>query len=320
MLVQIQADLERLDGGASAYIYAVNDQVVLKSPVTFVLPRDDSLLDQYEYALHTVCYYDDIQNERAIFRHLERIPHDNIIQAITLEHPEGIYLRRYSPLSTRLKTEKPTQFIRFSWYRDMLRALVHLHELEIAHADIRLDNFLCHSEGTIVLCDFTCSRRFGQENPSATWSSGTLGVNGFSQVVSDVTDRFALASVMFEIETGTKPNLTVLDDTIQIPAIKTGSESLDLIIGRAWFEKYESTVDMLGDIEALLGPSNFAAGSVLPTAAIESLQAEITDWRRIRARKYGKIPFRTRDYPTLTDAFAQVKSYTVYVRRNELNF
>lgn len=45
----------------------------------------------------------------------------------------------------------------------MLRALVHLHELEVAHADIRLDNFLCHPEGTIVICDFTCSRRFGQE-------------------------------------------------------------------------------------------------------------------------------------------------------------
>lgn len=320
MLVQIQEDLERLDGGASAYIYAVNDQVVLKSPVIYVLPRDDSSPDQYEYALHTVCYYDDIQNERAILRHLERIPHANIVQAIALEHPEGIYLRRYSPLSRRLKTEKPAQSIRFSWYRDMLRALVHLHELEVAHADIRVDNFLCHPEGLIVLCDFTCSRRFGQENPSAIGSSRTLGVNGFSQVVSDITDRFALASVMFEIETGTKPDLTILDNIIQIPAIKTGSKILDLIIERAWFEKYETTTDMLGDIEALLGSSDLAAGSVLHTAAIERLQAEITDWRRIRARKYGKMSFRTRNYLTLAESFIQDKSYTACVQRNESKF
>lgn len=305
MLVQCQADLERLDGGASAYIYAVNDQVVLKSPVTFVLPKADSSLDQYEYALHTVCYYEDIQNERAILRQLERIPHPNIIQPITLEHPEGIYLRRYFPLSRRLKSEKPPQFIRFSWYRDMLRALVHLHKLEIAHADIRLDNFLCHSEGTIVLCDFTCSKRFGQDNPSATGSSEILGVNGFSTVVSDITDRFALASVMFEIETGSKPAFAVLDDSIHFPAVKTGSESLDLIIERAWCEKYESTIDMLRDIKALLGPSDIAAGSIFHPAVIESLQAEITEWRRIRAQKYGKSSFWTGyHHLTLTDTSA----------------
>lgn len=125
---------------------------------------------------------------------------------------------------------------------------------------------------------------------------------------------------MLEIETGTKPDLTVLDNTTQIPDIKTGSKSLDLTIERAWFEKYESAIDMLGDIEALLGSNSLAAGSLLDTAAIESLQAEITDWRRIRAWKYGKIPFRTRNYPTLADTSIQVKSYTACVRRKESKF
>lgn len=41
MLVQIQQGLERLDGGSSAYIYAVNDEIVLKSPVTFMPPTED---------------------------------------------------------------------------------------------------------------------------------------------------------------------------------------------------------------------------------------------------------------------------------------
>ena len=48
---------------------------------------------QYEYALHTVCHHDDIENERIILKRLERSPHTNILQAISLEHPEGIYLR-----------------------------------------------------------------------------------------------------------------------------------------------------------------------------------------------------------------------------------
>ena len=292
MLVQIQEDLERLDGGASAYVYAVNDQVVLKSPVTYVLPTyESSQYDRYEYALHTVCHHEDIENERAILRILQRVPHGNIVQVIALEHPEGIYLRRYSPLSRRLQTEKPVQSIRITWYRDMLRALVHLHQLEIAHADVRLDNFLCDSYDTMVLCDFTCSRRFGQENPSAGGITTALSVNGFSPVVSDATDRFALASVIFEIEMGAKPILSLLSNTLQVPTVNTGNENLDLIIEKAWLKKYRSTMDMLGDIESLLDSGGPMAGVVLHIAAIENLRAQIEDWRRTRTRKYGKIPF-----------------------------
>lgn len=152
---------------------------------------------QYEYAVDSVCHYEEIVNERIILKRLERTPHTNIMQAVSLDHPEGVYLRRHTPLSRRLQAGKPTQYIRIAWYRDMLRALLHLHTLEIAHADVRLDNFLYDSEGAIILCDFTCSRAFGQDNPSVPSSPEGLGVNGPSQIVSDKTDRFALASVMF---------------------------------------------------------------------------------------------------------------------------
>ncbi|KAL8968071.1 MAG: hypothetical protein Q9197_005073 [Variospora fuerteventurae] len=290
MLVQIQKDLERLDGGSSAYIYAVNDQVVLKSPVTFVPPTDDSSqMAQYEYALNAVCHHEDIANERIILKRLERIPHPNILQAISLEHPEGIYLRRHIPLSRRVQTENAPQSMRIAWYRDMLRALVHLHKLEIAHADVRLDNFLCHSEDTIVLCDFTCSGPFGQDNPSATSPSESLGVNGPSQIVSDITDRFALASVMFEIETGTKPDLTLVNNKPELPAVKTGNKILDLVIERAWLAKYESSMDMLRDIESLFSPSGSETGSDLQITAVESLQTQVNDWRRSRVRKHGNF-------------------------------
>ena len=291
MLVQVQEGLERLDGGSSAYIYAVNDQVVLKSPVTFVPPPgNSSQIAQYEYALHTVCHYEDIENERIILKRLEQNPHTNILQAVSLEYPEGIYLKRHTPLSRRLQTEKPPQCTRIAWYRDILCALVHLHKLGIAHADVRLDNLLCKSEGAIVLCDFTCSRPFGQNNPSATNPSESLGVNGPSQIVSGITDRFALASVIFEIETGTKPDLTLVNNIPELPAIKTGNENLDLVIKRAWLANYETTTDMLRDVECLSGPSGSKAGSNEQLIAIESLQTQVHDWRRIRVQKHGSIP------------------------------
>ena len=96
---------------------------------------------------------------------------------------------------------------------------------------------------------------------------------------------------MFETETGTKPAFAVLDNSIKFPAVNTGSESLDLIIERAWFEKYESTFDMLGDIKALLDLNKCAVGSILHTDVIESLGAEIREWRFTRAQKYGELPF-----------------------------
>ena len=317
MLVQVQKDIERLDGGSSAYIYAVNHQVVLKAPVTFVLPTDDSSqMAQYEYALHTVCHHEDIENERIILKRLEQTPHTNILQAVSLEHPEGIYLRRYTPLTKRLQSEKAPQSIRITWYRDMLRALVHLHKLEIAHADVRLDTFLYHSEGAIVLCDFTCSRPFGQDNPSATSPSESLGVNGPSQTVSDTTDRFALASVIFEIETGTKPDLILVNNRPALPAVRTGNKILDLVIERAWFANYESTMEMLRDIESLSGPNGSETESDLPIPAIESLQTQIHDWRRIRLRKHGN--FSTgKPLISLIDASTKVKYFMVCVRKNE---
>ena len=171
----------------------------------------------------------------------------------------------------------------------MLRALVHLHILEIAHADVRLDNFLCYSDGTIVLCDFTCSRPFGQDNPSATSPWESLGVNGPSQTVSDITDRFALASVIFEIETGTKPDLNLVNNYPELPAVKTGDQILDSLIERAWLEKYESTMDMLRDVESLSGPSGSETASDLQITAMESLQTQVNDWRRLRVRKHGNF-------------------------------
>lgn len=289
MLVQMQY-MERLYGGASAYIYAVNEQIVLKAPVTFVPPADDASPGaHYEYASATVSYHEDVENERSILQRLAKTPHPNIVQAISLDYPEGVYLQRHTPLSENLQSERPGQSVRLGWYRDMLSALVHLHDLEIAHADIRLENFLYHSRGAVVLCDFSCSRPFGQVNPAATISPETVGVNGAAEVVSDVTDMFALASVMFRLEMDAKPGLEFVDDTLKFPDVKSGNEGLDLIIMNAWLEKYKNTKDMLADIRSLSCYNMFENGSMLPSTTIEILQTQVQNWRRKRQREYGAI-------------------------------
>ncbi|KAI4149091.1 MAG: hypothetical protein LQ340_004796 [Diploschistes diacapsis] len=231
MLVQLQKGIQRLDGGGSAYIYAVTDEIVLKAPVTYCqLPEGVSFQDRYDFALMTFCYHEDIRNERDILRTLETVPHPNIIQPIALDHAEGLYIRRHQSLSSILAKGLPPGVIRKCFYRDMLRALAHLHRLKIAHADVRIDNFLYEEGGAVLLCDFTCSRSFGGENPSSTNPPEPMGINGPYSQVSDITDRFALGSVIIEIETGGRPALNFNGIDLNVPSARTGDAQLDVII------------------------------------------------------------------------------------------
>ena len=284
MFIHIQKDVQRLDGGGSSFIYAVTDEIILKAPVIFRHGPDASFQDQYEFAVTTFYHHSDIQNERRILSLLERAPHPNIIQPVALQYPEGLYLRRYSPFASLLSKELYPSRI---WlYRDMLCALTHLHELRIAHADVRIDNFLW-DEGGVVLCDLTCSRSFGDENPSST-GSHVVGVNGHYNQVSDVSDRFALASVTFEIESGSKPSLHSDKTDLKAPSIQTGDAQLELIIRKAWFNEFTTTLEMLQAMEDVLPDDKLTpAYRVMDSTAIEKMRLQIEEWRISRQHKFG---------------------------------
>jgi serine/threonine protein kinase len=204
----VQKCISELGLGISGVVYEVDEQTILKAPWIIKRPNNDSPFeDHHYYETEALLRFDNFENERAIFRRLEHEPHPNIVQAIALEHDEGIYLRRHQPIS---HCQTPPQSGQILWYQDMLRGLLHLHQIGIAHSDIRLDNFLCDTHGRVLLCDFSCSRPFSGENPSATEPGEALCVNGPAQTVCDSTDRFALVSVIFQMELGTKPQLSLV--------------------------------------------------------------------------------------------------------------
>ena len=289
MIIQLQKDIQRLDGGASAYIYAVTNEIVLKAPVIYCpLPEGASSQDRYSFSLDTFYYHEDIQNERDILRTLETAPHPNIIQPIALDYAEGLYLRRHQSLPSILAKGAPSGVIRKCFYRDMLRALAHLHELKIAHADVRIDNFLYEEGGLVLLCDFTCSRSFGGENPSSTSPPEPVGVNGPYSQVSDITDRFALGSVIFEIETGNRPALHFDGVDLNLPSVRTGDAQLDDIVQKAWHNDFASTAEMLQAVENLLPDENLSPKyGLIGSSVLQSLRIQISEWRALRQYKYG---------------------------------
>ena len=171
-----------------------------------------------------------------------------------------------------------------------------------------IDNFLLDRQDTVVSCDFTCLRSFGQENSSTTEGITATSVNDLSQDVSGTTDRFTLTSVIFEIETGARPVFSNPSNGLHAPASNTGDERLDLILYKP--------VEILSDINSLLETCHTVYDSMLGPAAIESLHAEMDNWRNVREKKFGKS---SRTSPDFISAYSQVKvTYCMAcARRNE---
>ena len=287
--IQVQKDVERLDSGASGCVYAVTDDVVLKAPNCYYpIDENTSAEDCYDFYTSTSWYHEDISNERGILRTLEALPHPNIVRPISLDYPEGVYLKRHQPLRSTIASLRPPTNARKRYYRDMLRALLHLHDLKIAHSDVRLDNFLFARDGHVILCDFTCTRVFGEDNPSLTFPSEKLNVNGHYSHVSDITDRFAMGSVIAEIETGVRPALFHDGTNLIIPSIQLDDAQLSLIVQKAWHNKYESTREMLLAMDDLIPQDEIPQKNErVNHLDLSALREQVDQWRKSRLNRYG---------------------------------
>ncbi|KAG0154187.1 hypothetical protein PDIDSM_1567 [Penicillium digitatum] len=282
-----QSDLKIVGIGASGQVYEVDEEIVLKSCRIFEQPGSDaSDSDRYHYASDTVFHSGLLQDERFVLRLLQRWPHPHIIEAIDTDQPEGIFLRRYKPLP---EGEVPAQPTRIRWYCDIADALCHLHKLGIAHGDVRIDNVLLDNRGSAILCDFSAASPFGYSN--LVISDLPLPVNGPSPNLSEATDMFAMASLLFQVEHGIKPELSVdSDGELILPSIQTNHLGIDAIIRNAWLKQYSSTSEMLQNLYALDAQTSQAVyGTQIHSEPIASLRERIKVWRNGRENSIGRV-------------------------------
>jgi hypothetical protein len=281
-----QRDLEILGVGASAQVYVVDDQIVLKTSWLFKQPGSNAPdNDRWHYASDTLFQSNLLQNERTVLRLLQRRPHPHIIEAIDADQPEGIYLRRYHSLS---EDTLPAQLHRIRWYRDLTDALCHIHSLGIAHADIRIDNVLFDELDCAILCDFSAASPLSQPNP--VFPDLPLPINGPSPTLSEATDMFAMGSLIFQVEHGAKPELSVdSHGTLVLPKIRTDHQILDTIIRNAWLGRYSRTSEMLEHLNSIdTNGGRRAHGIQMRSGSTESLRGRIRKWRECRENKFGK--------------------------------
>jgi hypothetical protein len=281
-----QSDLKIVGIGASGQVYEVDDEIVLKSCRIFEQPGNEaSDSDRYHYASDTIFHFSLLQDERFIFRLLQQWPHPHIAEAIDTDQAEGIFLRRYQPLP---EGEIPAQPTRIRWYRDIADALCHLHKLGIAHGDVRIDNVLFDNQGSAVLCDFSAASPFGQSN--LIISDLPLPVNGPSPILSEATDMFAMGSLLFQVEHGIRPELSVgRDGELILPRIQTNHQGIDAVIRNAWLGHYNSTSEMLENLHSL--DAQIVQGvddTQIHSEPIASLKERVRAWRKSRENNIGK--------------------------------
>ncbi|KAE8150983.1 kinase-like domain-containing protein [Aspergillus avenaceus] len=267
LTVQYQKGLDIVGVGAAGQVYNVDEHIVLKACRIYEPPSEQ-----------------DTPRASPCCGSSPRIRTRNIIEAIHTDHPEGIYLRKYQPLSALAPTSS-SQSDRVHWYRDLLRALLHLHRLGIAHADLRRDNVLFDHRRHALLSDFGAACPFGRPNPSLP----VLLLNGPSETVSAATDHFAMGSLIYELETGARPDLSADDHgALVLPQIHTRHAGLDALVENAWRGHYARTEDMLEHADCLdaLPDSREPYERPIPRA---ELTARITQWRNTRQEHHGCV-------------------------------
>ena len=121
-----------------------------------------------------------------------------------------------------------TPVLLLKFCRELLRAINYLHQHNVCHLDLKLDNVLVSDTMSIVVCDFGCAIQFSDSNLELQWIHGlSIGGNrahlspevltGYHKCRTDHTQKkihymkqsaFAVGVLIHEIVTGEHP----LDD------------------------------------------------------------------------------------------------------------
>ncbi|GKZ38419.1 hypothetical protein AbraIFM66950_010608 [Aspergillus brasiliensis] len=275
-----QSDLEVIRSGSSTQVYKVDDHIVLKSSLLFQPTENNvSASDQCHYTSNTISQPNKLQNKRTLLQLLQNHPHPHIIEAIDVNQPEGIYLRKYHSLS---EDKIPPQRHRIRWYRNLTDALCHIHRLGIVHANMQLDNILLDEHDHVILCDFSAASPFYEPNLA-------FSINGPSPTLSEATDIFAMGSLIYHMEHGVKPELSVdSHGTWVLPNIHTGRPMLDAIIREAWLGRYGRASEMLECLVSIDSIDDVPVQGVQNRSiSIEDLRRRVREWREGRENMFG---------------------------------
>ncbi len=271
------------------------------------------------------------------------------IQYIVMEYIDGITLKEYIENERVLSWKDAVHFV-----TQILRALQHAHERGIVHRDIKPQNIMMFTDGTIKVMDFGIAKFAREEGKTATDQAiGTVHYISPEQARGDITDAksdlYSVGVMLYEMLTGQKPFDTDNPVSIAVMHMHNIAElprrinpdipvPLEEIIVHAMEkvpdDRYQTAVEMIKDIDRFKADPDVHFGYVARTnqaednntryfaAVNESIPEEIhQEMRRDTRSPRASTGFMTAKQPVYhtashTVAGGAAKGNTGYINNN----
>ncbi len=202
------------------------------------------------------------------------------IQYIVMEYIDGITLKEYMENERFLSWKDAVHFV-----TQILRALQHAHERGIVHRDIKPQNIMMFTDGTIKVMDFGIAKFAREEGKTATDQAiGTVHYISPEQARGDITDAksdlYSVGIMLYEMLTGQKPFDTDNPVSIAVMHMHNIAElprkvnpdipcPLEEIIVHAMeknpADRYQTAMEMLRDIDRFKVEPDVRFGYVVRT-------------------------------------------------------
>ncbi len=249
------------------------------------------------------------------------------IQFIVMEYIDGITLKEFMEQQGVIKWKDCVHFI-----VQILRALQHAHDRGIVHRDIKPQNIMLFSDGTIKVMDFGIARFAREEGKTISDKAiGSVHYISPEQARGDVTDEksdiYSVGVMMYEMLCGVKPfdgdnpvSVALMHMQNEAAPLRSVNDSvpegLEEIVIRAMQKeapkRYQSASEMIKDIEEfkknpsivfeykyLSEKTQYFNASAVSKAAESSRNEKNGDGKKMRTR--SKVKDNINDYDDYDD-------------------
>lgn len=267
---------KRLDGryemreligvGGMAYVYKAYDSVDDRTVAVKIL-RDEFLTnEEFTRRFRNESKAIAILNHPNIVKVLD-VGFGQHLQYIVMEYIDGITLKEYLDQRKDIRWKEAVHFT-----VQILRALQHAHDKGIVHRDIKPQNIMLLSDGTIKVTDFGIAR-LSRTEMRATMDGGEKAIGSVhyispeqarGEITDEKADIYSVGVVLYEMLTGRLP--FEADNAVSVAIMQMQSEAtlphlinedvpegLEQITMKAMQKdadkRYQSSAEMLSDID-----------------------------------------------------------------------
>ncbi len=259
-------ELRELIGvGGMAYVYKAYDSIDDRTVAVKILKDEFANNEEFIRRFRNESKAISILNHPNIVKVLD-VGFGEHLQYIVMEYIDGITLKEYLDQRRDIRWKEAVHFT-----VQILRALQHAHDKGIVHRDIKPQNIMLLSDGTIKVTDFGIARLSRSEVRATVGGDKAIGSVHYispeqarGEITDEKTDLYSVGVMLYEMLTGRLP--FEADNAVSVAIMQMQSEptppreidpnipeGLEQITLRAMQKdpekRYRSAAEMLNDLD-----------------------------------------------------------------------